>query len=220
MFRMRRAESSDAATVGAMMRLLWPTEDPAAFDDDLEALHGHLTDLGPAAIFVAVADADGGPMGFVSVGTRPWSEGVPECPVGYVAGWYVAATWRRLGVGRALLDAAEQWSRDQGYAVIASDTEQRNAVSIAAHLATGYREAERIVYFAKTLQAPAACSALVTHPSPESQTPPADSWPCPLRWHCRPAAWCRHPPVLRAESPPHPCRSDACARHRHGRRST
>jgi aminoglycoside 6'-N-acetyltransferase I len=58
---------------------------------------------------------------------------------------------RGQGIGKALVDAAEDWARAQGLTEMASDTWLDNEVSIQAHLKMGYEEAERLVHFIKKL---------------------------------------------------------------------
>jgi aminoglycoside 6'-N-acetyltransferase I len=65
--------------------------------------------------------------------------------------WYVAAAHRRSGVGAALVRASEAWARAQGCVEFASDVEIENAVGIAAHLALGFAETDRVVCFRKDL---------------------------------------------------------------------
>ena len=72
-------------------------------------------------------------------------------PVGYIEGWFVDEDLRQLGVGRALVEAAEDWARALGLREMASDTFISNDVSLKAHLALGYEEKERLIHFAKVL---------------------------------------------------------------------
>jgi len=103
-----------------------------------------------AEVFVA-EDSDGAVVGFVEVGTRPYAAGCDTSPVGYNEAWYVAPEARRLGCGRALLTAAEDWARSRGYREMASDALLGNDVSHAAHLRSGYEEVDRVVQYRKPL---------------------------------------------------------------------
>jgi aminoglycoside 6'-N-acetyltransferase I len=94
---------------------------------------------------------DGRLGGFIEVGQRGYAEGCASSPVAYIEGWYVDADLRRQGLGARLVARAEQWARDKGLREIASDTELENHISITAHKAIGYEEAERIVCFRKGL---------------------------------------------------------------------
>lgn len=101
---------------------------------------------------VFVIDRGNGSLaGFVEAGSRPYAEGCDTSPVGYVEAWYVDDDVRRQGFGRALLDAAEDWARQQGYREMASDALLDNETSHRAHKAAGYAEVERIVTFRKVL---------------------------------------------------------------------
>ena len=93
----------------------------------------------------------GGLCGFVEAAIRPWAIGCEQHPVGYVEGWYVDEDVRRRGVGRALVEAAEEWARSKGCRQMASDAELRNDVSHQAHGALGYEETARLVLFKREL---------------------------------------------------------------------
>lgn len=103
-----------------------------------------------AEVFV-IDRGDGSLAGFVEAGSRPYADGCDTSPVGYVEAWYVDDKVRRQGYGRALLEAAEDWARSQGYREMASDALLDNHISHAAHRAAGYEEVERIVQFRKPL---------------------------------------------------------------------
>lgn len=90
--------------------------------------------------------------GFVEVGARPYADGCDTSPVGYVEAWYVDPDVRRRGYGRALLSAAEEWARAQGYREMASDARLDNIVSHTAHRRAGYEEVDRVVQFRKLLR--------------------------------------------------------------------
>ncbi len=72
-------------------------------------------------------------------------------PVGYLEGIYVLPGFRGRGVAKMLLNACEEWARDKGCREFASDCELDNTDSLAFHLAVGFREANRIICFARKL---------------------------------------------------------------------
>lgn len=130
-----------------MRSALWPDspDDHAlAVDQFFENVSDEL------ATFIAENER-GEIFGFVEAGTRPYAEGCVSSPVGYIEGWWVDPNYREQGVGGALLAAAESWARTLGLTEMASDADLANAVSIGAHCALGYTEAERIVCFRKEL---------------------------------------------------------------------
>jgi len=123
---------------------------PHATAGDLEAGMREFIARDDAAVFVAVRE-NGAVCGFVEAGSRPYADGCDSSPVGYIEAWYVEADVRRLGLGRALLEAAESWARSRGYREMASDALLDNAVSHQAHLGAGYHEVERVIQYRKPL---------------------------------------------------------------------
>ncbi len=129
-----------------MRLLLWPDEDS---DDLREEVDKVLADE-EIAVFV-LERPEGGLGGFVEAGMRKYAEGCATSPVGYIEGWFVDEDVRGRGYGHQLVRVAEDWARSQGLKEMGSDTWLDNEVSLLAHLAMGYREAERLIHFAKTL---------------------------------------------------------------------
>lgn len=103
-----------------------------------------------AAAFVAIRP-EGGLCGFLEASVRPFAEGCDSRPVGYVEGWYVDREVRRQGIGGELVGAAEAWAIVQGCREMASDCVIGNEISLLAHLALGYTEAERLIHLKKSL---------------------------------------------------------------------
>ena len=102
---------------------------------------------------VWVAETAGGSLGgFIEVGWRNYAEKCATTPVAYIEAWYVEPQLRRRGIGKALVQAAEDWARSRNFREIASDTELGNDLSVAAHQALGYEETERLVCFRKELE--------------------------------------------------------------------
>lgn len=107
------------------------------------------TGCGDAA-FVAVRPS-GELAGFLEASLRKYADGCSTSPVGYIEGWYVDSDLRRQGVGRLLVAAAEAWALGLGCTEMASDCLLENYTSLAAHLALGYEEAERLIHFRKSI---------------------------------------------------------------------
>jgi len=142
----RRATSEDESEWLRMRLALWPEHAPDAHRAEVDKI---LSDpLQPT--FVAVR-ADGRLGGFLEAGTRKYAEGCSTSPVGYIEGWYVDEDLRGQGLGRRLVQAAEEWARARGLTEMASDTWLENEGSIQAHLKLGYQETERLVQFVKKL---------------------------------------------------------------------
>jgi len=102
------------------------------------------------AVFVAEGD-DASLVGFIELSVRAFSDGCDSMPVPHIEGWYVEPGERGRGVGRALMRAAEEWSRTRGFTELASDSELDNDAAQLAHARCGFEEADRLVKFRKKL---------------------------------------------------------------------
>ncbi len=144
----RRVSASDHAEWRRLRMALWP-HGQSEHDDEIAAYLSAAEDVG-AAVFVA-SRAGGGLAGFVELRLRDFAEGCTSSPVAYVEGWWVDDDARRQGVGEALMRAAEDWARSRGIRELASDCDFDNEVSLSAHLALGFTEAERVICLRKDL---------------------------------------------------------------------
>ncbi len=142
----RRVQPGDFEAWYRLRLSLWPD---ASQPEDEQDMHEYLTSDTQAA-FVAET-ADGRLIGFLEVNIRDYAEGCTTRHVGYIEGWFVEAEYRRQGIGAALVQAAEEWARSQGCREMASDCLLHNELSLAAHLALGYKETARLIHFAKRL---------------------------------------------------------------------
>ena len=120
---------------------LWPDEDP-------EELAGELADIRET---VFVAEDDGSLIGFIEIGVRSYAEGGPVGPAAYVEGLWVEPEYRRRGVARAMLTAAQDWARDRALSYLGSDALLDNELSHVWHRAVGFDEVQRLVIFGKRL---------------------------------------------------------------------
>jgi aminoglycoside 6'-N-acetyltransferase I len=135
-----------------MRALLWPeaSVDEHAREVDM-LLAARRTGSLPSTILVAV-DGDRVLQAFLEVGLRSHVDGCdPTRPVGYVEGWFVQEAFRKQGIGRALMRAAEDWAREKGCTEMGSDALIDNLGSERAHIALGFEVVDRCVNFRKAL---------------------------------------------------------------------
>jgi aminoglycoside 6'-N-acetyltransferase I len=149
MLAIRTARPDDARLWCEMRHALWP-EGPA--EEHAAEIEDFFTGRSREPLAVLVAEAAPGQLaGFAELSIRPQAEGCTTDRVGYLEGWYVIPEARGQGVGRALVEAAEDWARAQGCTEFASDAEADNERSAAAHRALGFTEAALIRCFRKDL---------------------------------------------------------------------
>lgn len=146
----RPARLSDQEALTRMRTALWPQSSVEKHDEEVIALlDGTAALTMPLVIFVADHD---GPVGFLEVDLRSHADGCsPRQAVGYLEGWYVAEGYRRQGIGKKLVEAAEEWARGHGCVEIGSDALIDNLTSQSAHAALGYEVVDRFVNYRKTL---------------------------------------------------------------------
>lgn len=144
----RQIVEADKADWTRLRHALWPG---SLSDHDAETRR-HFTGA-PTSLIVFVAEGDDGLVGFLELDYRKYAPGCSSSPVPFIEGWYVEPALQGRGIGRALVDAAEAHARTEGYHEMASDAEIDNADGIAAHVALGYEEVERVVYFRRGIDA-------------------------------------------------------------------
>jgi aminoglycoside 6'-N-acetyltransferase I len=127
--------------------MLWD----ATSEDDHKAEMIDILDH-PESQLVVVADArDGKLAGFLESSIRPFVEDCETDFVGYLEGWYIEPDYRRRGIGRDLVAAAESWAASKGCTEMASDAELGNEMSLAAHTRLGYKVTSKLVHLRKEL---------------------------------------------------------------------
>jgi aminoglycoside 6'-N-acetyltransferase I len=147
MLEIREIGERDRTEWVRMRNALWPG---SLFDHEVETRKHFETPR--TAPIVLVAELDGQVVGFLELDFRSYAPGCASSPVPFIEGWYVDAAMQGQGIGRALVQAAEERARAAGHQEIASDSEITNDGSIAAHRALGFQEIERIVCLRKSLR--------------------------------------------------------------------
>ncbi len=151
MTSIRLATPDDSRRIGELAHALWPDGNIDEHAEHAAAIaRGEPPSTLPLAVFVAV-DA-GAVVGFIEVGLRSHADGCDASrPVGFIEGWYVEPRVLGRAIGRALMAAAEAWSRDQGARELGSDTWLDHAGSQRAHEALGFEVVDRCVHYRKSI---------------------------------------------------------------------
>jgi aminoglycoside 6'-N-acetyltransferase I len=149
--RIRAAERTDGAELARLRAMLWPE---ASAEEHRRELEQVLTNAAPPmATVIFVAECENEMLvGFLETGLRSHADGCdPSRAVGFIEGWYVLEGYRRQGIGKSLVTAAEEWARGEGCREMASDTLIENDSSQKAHEALGYAVVDRCVHYRKSL---------------------------------------------------------------------
>ena len=130
----RRAESADAARLGALGAALMRAH--YAFDPQRFLAAGAHAESGYAAFLrsqiendesiVLVAEADGRIIGYVFAALEPMSWKELRGPAGFIHDVLIEEDARASGAGTALIEAALGWMRDRGAARAILGTAARN----------------------------------------------------------------------------------------------
>jgi aminoglycoside 6'-N-acetyltransferase I len=135
----------------ALRHLLWPDGSEHERRTEAETL---LQRSGRAVVFLA-RSSEFEAIGFAEATLRSdYVNGCATSPVAFLEGIYVQPSWRRQGVARQLCKAVEKWAAETGCSECASDTDLENTVSQQMHVALGFQETERVVYYRKRIDLP------------------------------------------------------------------
>lgn len=143
----RYATAQDRDQWLKMRKAFWPDGADSHASEIERFLEGNATE--PQAVMVAEENEE--LLGFAELSIRPFAEGCVTGQVGYLEGWFVKDDRRGEGIGRALLQASEDWARERGCAEFASDARAENQLSVHAHFACGFEDAGTVRCFRKQL---------------------------------------------------------------------
>ncbi|MBU1357021.1 MAG: GNAT family N-acetyltransferase [Candidatus Edwardsbacteria bacterium] len=146
--KIRLVKKTDSNDWLAMRRALWPDCPPKKHREEMAEI---LADKKDQPAWVAES-LSGEPAGFLEAAVRNYADGAGRQDVGYLEGWYVKPKFRKMGVGRALVKAAEEWAVGRGFSHMGSDTWVGNMGSYKAHQAMGYKDVGRDIHFVKKLK--------------------------------------------------------------------
>ena len=147
-FKIEAAGRKHAVEWATLRAQLWPDSSVAEHAVEVEAA---LADgSGRTTTFVAV-DLER-VLGVVEASLRTdYVNGCDTSPVAFIEGLYVRPDSRDQGVAGRLCEAVAAWGRELGCRELGSDADLDNSESQAFHLAIGFEETERVVFFRKRL---------------------------------------------------------------------
>ncbi|MCL5997546.1 MAG: GNAT family N-acetyltransferase [Chloroflexi bacterium] len=131
------------------------THDWSSFDKAIDDI------LNNAGAAILLAELEGVPVGFVEVYLKQddaTNSAIVPHRYGHVQSLFVIEELRGRGIGRQLMDAAQQWARDRGATAIHLDTWEFDAGPLRFYEKNGYRTLKRTLI--KALQEEAMPSAL------------------------------------------------------------
>jgi aminoglycoside 6'-N-acetyltransferase I len=143
----RQMTAADRAAWVEMRAALWPEDAPEAHVD---AVNEQLNSGENWGLMAETLDRE--IAGFAEIAVRKYVNGCETRPVGFLEGIWVKPKFRRQGIGAQLIKQAEALLVARGLRELGSDTPINNRDSQAAHLAWGFSETERVVYFRKVLR--------------------------------------------------------------------
>jgi aminoglycoside 6'-N-acetyltransferase I len=130
-----------------LRQALWPDTSAA---EHREEMAGQCRDPDRYAQFLATES--GVAVGFAEAAIRSdYVPGTDTSPVAFLEGLYVEPGHRRQGIARRLVAAVELWAAGRGLSELASDTPLENGAGQRTHLALGFVESERVVFYSKRL---------------------------------------------------------------------
>ncbi len=147
-FTVREMGAHDRIAWAQMRSALWPDETAEAHEKGIDEI------LGCDGTWGFIAETvDGAAVGFAELAIRKYANGCETRPVPFLEGVWVNALFRRQGISARLIAHIEAFLAARGFREIGSDTQIDNRPSQAAHVAWGFSETERVMYFRKTLNA-------------------------------------------------------------------
>ncbi|GGN17951.1 MULTISPECIES: GNAT family N-acetyltransferase [Marinomonas] len=90
-------------------------------------------------------------VGFIELNLRNNVPGSSQQTTPYIEAWFVSPDCQGQGIGKALIHAAEEWAKQQGFQELGSDAPITNEKSVNLHKQLGFNEIERVVCLLKVL---------------------------------------------------------------------
>ncbi len=145
----RVATSSDIEAWTKLRAQLWESTSPEQHRDEASTMLAK--PHSECITFLDTVDGAGIRAFAEAALRRDYVNGCETSPVAYLEGIFVRPEDRGRGIGRGLLRSVQTWALEQGCSELASDADLDNLASQAFHMALGFEETERVIYFRKLL---------------------------------------------------------------------
>jgi len=143
-----RCESADQRGWLTLREALWPDCSRA---EHLLDMASFIANPQRYVQFVAYADSMEA-VGFCEAAVRTdYVNGTETSPVAFLEGIFVVPKARRAGIAASLVSAVARWAAAADCRELASDAALENHAGHAFHLALGFQESERVVFFRRVL---------------------------------------------------------------------
>lgn len=140
------AGKEDLRDLAILAHKLWPDAPVSELKEEFEEM------MACPEVALFLCRREGVACAFAQVQLRhDYVEGTESSPVAYLEGIFVESECRQQGIGRALVLACQNWACEQGVHEFASDCLLENQESLQFHLAVGFREANRLICFVKSI---------------------------------------------------------------------
>jgi aminoglycoside 6'-N-acetyltransferase I len=145
-FNVRKMGTADRVAWVEMRGALWPAETLRTHSSAIDKILA-----GEDAWGFIAESLDAVSAGFAELAVRKYANGCETQPVPFLEGIFVKPQFRRQRIGARLMEHVEAVLSGRGFHEIGSDALISDRTSHAAHLAWGFSETERVVYFRKRL---------------------------------------------------------------------
>lgn len=130
----------------ALRKALWPEEAEEGLKSEITAFIES-----EEKTIAFLAKENNSHIGFIEARIKPASSLTFDQPHVFIDGWYVVEPHRNKGLGKALVNEIEKWTRQNGLNYIVSDTTEEYPISPSAHRACGFSQKENDLVFIKNI---------------------------------------------------------------------
>ena len=132
---------SDSLAWAQLRKELWPHETDAEHTSEIKRICDN-----PEMICFGAFE-NNRLVSLIELSLRNIVDGCLSSPVAYIEAWIVNQEHRGKGIGRAMMEKAKSWGKENKCIEMGSDTEISRSESIDIHLALGFEEVDRVVNF-------------------------------------------------------------------------